>query len=235
MKEQIERMARLQRVETEIDAVRNRLAGVDRRIAGLESAGDTSGVALAGHSGNLDDLRKRYRDMDGDVSANADAIARKKARVNTLKTNKEYQAMLREIDDLGKRNTGLENAMFDILEEIEAAETGLVEVRAEAERVGAEIAAAVSGVREDALRDEARLAELIEKRTAIAAELPPDMLARFEKVRSRVPAPAMVPVVGASCEGCNMNIPPQMRNELQRFDSLKNCPFCHRIIYWKEA
>jgi predicted nucleic acid-binding Zn-ribbon protein len=46
---------------------------------------------------------------------------------------------------------------------------------------------------------------------------------------------AISQVVNATCSGCNMNIPPQMYNELQKRDSLKFCPNCERIIYWKNG
>ncbi len=42
---------------------------------------------------------------------------------------------------------------------------------------------------------------------------------------------AIAKVEDAVCEGCHMNIPPQMYNELQRFESLMYCPQCQRIIY----
>jgi hypothetical protein len=45
---------------------------------------------------------------------------------------------------------------------------------------------------------------------------------------------AVVPVKDAVCHGCNVNLPPQLYNELFRYDSLKFCPNCQRIIYLKE-
>ena len=45
---------------------------------------------------------------------------------------------------------------------------------------------------------------------------------------------AIVAVQDAVCQGCNMNIPPQVYNELLRYDSLRYCPSCFRIIYWQD-
>jgi hypothetical protein len=41
-------------------------------------------------------------------------------------------------------------------------------------------------------------------------------------------------VHAATCRGCNVSLPPQMYNDLQRNDRLKHCPNCDRIIYWEE-
>lgn len=235
MKEEIHQMARLQRVENEIRTIRNRLAGVDQKLARLAADDEAADAGLAGETEGLESIRRQYREMEGEVQMNADAAAKKKARLNTLKTNKEYQAMLREIDELEKKNRNMEEAMLKILEDVEAGETALKEQTAEAERVKGEVAAAMAQVREAAKKDEARLAELAREREAVAAELPEKLLAAYERTARRVSPPTMVPVTGPSCEGCNLNLPPQMRNELQRYDDLKYCPFCHRIVYWKSA
>jgi hypothetical protein len=45
---------------------------------------------------------------------------------------------------------------------------------------------------------------------------------------------ALAPVSNGTCRGCNMNIPPQLFNVLQRGTTIETCPYCHRIIYWDE-
>jgi len=39
-------------------------------------------------------------------------------------------------------------------------------------------------------------------------------------------------VRNGTCQGCNMNIPPQLYNQLQRGDTIELCGTCNRIIYW---
>jgi hypothetical protein len=55
---------------------------------------------------------------------------------------------------------------------------------------------------------------------------------KFNTVKGLTRGTGIAPVLDSICLGCNMNIPPQMYNELQRFDSIKFCPHCQRIIYW---
>jgi predicted nucleic acid-binding Zn-ribbon protein len=43
-----------------------------------------------------------------------------------------------------------------------------------------------------------------------------------------------VAVKNGTCQGCNMNIPPQLYNVLQRGVSIEICPSCSRIIYWED-
>jgi len=60
----------------------------------------------------------------------------------------------------------------------------------------------------------------------------PKIMKIYTSVKRLSGAVAIVPAIASVCQGCNMNIPPQMYNELQRFDGIKFCPHCQRIIYW---
>jgi hypothetical protein len=33
------------------------------------------------------------------------------------------------------------------------------------------------------------------------------------------------------CRGCHMNIPPQLYNNVRKFDIVYNCPWCFRLLY----
>ena len=63
-----------------------------------------------------------------------------------------------------------------------------------------------------------------------------ELFKAFVNVKKMCPdGKALAPARNSICMGCHMNIPPQTYNELQRFDSLKLCPFCNRILYWDNA
>jgi len=69
----------------------------------------------------------------------------------------------------------------------------------------------------------------------VSASIDAGLFATYNQVKSNQSnAIGIVAVINAVCQGCNMNIPAQMYNELQRGDSLRKCPICERIIYWKK-
>jgi predicted nucleic acid-binding Zn-ribbon protein len=125
--------------------------------------------------------------------------------------------------------------MIDFLDRIEAAEKEIETQKADFDRVTADVGEERAALVQE--MDEARkcLAALDEKRAEVEARVAPVLLDKYRRIRSRGLSIAITPVIQAICQGCHMNIPPQMFNELQRFDSLKLCPFCERIIYWKQA
>jgi predicted nucleic acid-binding Zn-ribbon protein len=72
------------------------------------------------------------------------------------------------------------------------------------------------------------------QRAAAAARVHPPLLQRYETVR-RKRMPALVTVVAGTCQGCNMNVPPQLYNTLKTTLGTDICPSCHRIICAPEA
>ena len=125
--------------------------------------------------------------------------------------------------------------MIALLDEIETADAQLAAEREHGERRGAELDADAAEVEAAMAADRQRLAAAARDRDAVAAEVAPDLLATYRHACTQQGDGVGVAAVRrAVCQGCHMNIPPQLYNELQRRDSIKNCPLCHRIIYWQE-
>ena len=76
---------------------------------------------------------------------------------------------------------------------------------------------------------QAQLKGLEGKRKDVASKVDSTLLGRYENVRKKR-MPALVTVVAGTCQGCNMNIPPQQYNQLATSLGTDVCPSCHRII-----
>jgi predicted nucleic acid-binding Zn-ribbon protein len=89
-------------------------------------------------------------------------------------------------------------------------------------------------INETAEQRKNELLKLESDRSLVTDGLDAKLLDLFNRQRAKqADGVAIIRVIDAVCQGCNMNIPPQMYNELQRRDSLKNCPSCERLIYWQ--
>jgi predicted nucleic acid-binding Zn-ribbon protein len=83
--------------------------------------------------------------------------------------------------------------------------------------------------------DKKKLDEIDSDRDQVCRLLDDELFNKYVKIKEQhQEGLAVVPVKDAVCHGCNVNLPPQLYNELFRYDSLKFCPNCHRIIYLKE-
>lgn len=215
-------------VDRQINAFSQEAARLDRQVVEHERQ-------VADEAKSLDDLKKNYRELETESKLNAEMIVKSNEKLRAVKTNKEYQSILKEIEELHKKNSGIEDQMLAKLEAIESLEAAIVERTAALEGFMRTCQEKKASLADKELHERQAIEELNAKKSQISVNADPKMIAILEEVRKKVRGSAVVPVQQATCMGCHMNIPAQLFNELQRFDQLRFCPHCHRIIYWKET
>ena len=162
-------------------------------------------------------------------------IEKSQEKLRSVKTNKEYQSSLKEIDDIKSANSLLEDEMLEFLEKIESAEDALNDRKQHYTEIVDESNQEKAFIQREADQRQEKLVALDASHASTVTELGAGLLDIFNRVKAKqADGVGIVAVQDAVCQGCNMNIPPQVYNELQRCDSLKYCPYCDRIIYWKD-
>lgn len=232
--EQINILVEVQDVEVEIIQADRQVNALNNEAATLNHAADEREALVTADKLALEDLRKSYRELESESKINAEMIVKSNEKLRAVKTNKEYQSILKEIEDIRKKNNAIEDRLIDLLEQIESAEA---EIKAKETEL-LEFIQSCHDKRETLaaqIRCEQEAVDTLnEKKKRISAKADPKMIIVLDDVKKKVRGMAVVPARQAICMGCHMNIPAQLFNELQRFDELRFCPHCHRIIYWEE-
>jgi len=231
VRQQLEILVKLQGLDREIQKVVQMLDSVPGKIDSLDAEVEAQSAIVRKDKLEIDALQKTYRSLESDMNANAPKIEKSKGRLSTVKTNKEYQSLLKEIDDLTLINSELEDRMLGVLEQMDALETRLKENKNKISAFKNQADQDKAAIQEAAQKAQLKLDELQQERQRVRDTAAPDFLTKFIQVRQQVGNIAIAGVVNAVCGGCNTNIPPQMFNELQRCDQLMMCPHCQRIIY----
>lgn len=181
----------------------------------------------------LEALTKERRDRERDLEAHEAQVAKLRNRLTELKTNKEYQAHLFEIEMANKKKSAMEEQILLLMERIEAGQQRQKEAKAtltEAQRIFTQEKAR-SDAASERLRKE--LSELEERRQHVAAGIDGSLLGRYKKLKGARKDVAIVPVKNGICSGCRLQLPPQLVAEVKRSNVLQSCSYCHRILYWE--
>ncbi|MGH7817159.1 MAG: zinc ribbon domain-containing protein [Candidatus Binatia bacterium] len=157
----------------------------------------------------------------------------KRMRMNRIKNIKELQALQREIDQMRQSNGELEEELIKIMQEIDAVkahlqakEAEMVAMQKEWQRKQRELELQIAGI------DQA-VSAASRRRQSIVAQVKGDLISRYELIFLRRGGTAVVEVTGGICQGCYMNIPTQLSNEIIRSEKVHLCPSCQRILYIK--
>lgn len=234
MRQKLERLLELQDTEVEIERLNAVLDAVPEKLAALDAKQHSLQEAYEKEKESMADLKKRYRDMESDVQTNTARMSKSQNNLTAVKTNKEYQALLKEIDDFKEKNSAIEDEMIACLEQMESAEKDLAEKGETLKQLRFQIKAEMDTIEREAVEDRQRLEAVRKARQQLDGDVDATLKADYERVKKIVKTRVVVPVLNAVCQGCHLNIPPQMFNELQRGDQLKFCPHCDRIIYWND-
>ncbi len=234
-KEQIVSLVRLQQIEIETRSTKTKLNNVDQRLEKLDDRLLDFKQVIEEQESVINELNQKYRGYETDVHMNLDRIKKSEVKLSSVKTNKEYQSSLKEIDDLRDKNSKLEDDMIEFLDRIEEAENALKAKMTEYSELQTRLNIEKETVQKETEEGKLQLENLDAEWKTVCAGIDDELHATYNKVKSNQSnAIGIVAVTDAVCQGCHMNIPPQMYNELQRGDSLKRCPICQRIIYWKD-
>jgi predicted nucleic acid-binding Zn-ribbon protein len=227
-------LIRLQRADSELRRVEAELAQIPRRRAELDAA-------LAAERGRLDSLRadldasqKGRRRHEGELQDLESKRSKYKGQLMEVKTNKEYTAMLHEIEGVEREIRGRED---QILGEMERAEGLTAEVkREEAVFRSAEqdhrARERSLGEEEAALREQ--VARLGTEREAEAGRLPSSLLELFQRV-ARLRGVAVAEARDGMCQVCRVKLRPQMYLDLKRNEEIVQCPACNRILFFEPS
>jgi len=236
MKNKIENLVKLQQVGTESRKITAKLNDVSKRLEALDEGLSELQRTMEDEEKQINEMIKKYREHESDVEMNISRIKKSQAKLSAVKENREYQAILKEIEDLKAINARIEDEMLESLEFTEGAENAVSENKVEFSIRSERVKREKEDIRKETEQGKKKLAQLEIECQEYYRIIEPDLLKKFMKIKEQHGGKtAIVPVKNAVCQGCNVNIPPQMYNELYSGDTLKFCPNCQRIVYVEKS
>jgi len=218
--------AKIQELESSLKAIPLKLASTKNDLARVEGLLTTERQALA-------ETERYYSEQKGLLTDEEVQAAGAKHKLSQAKNSKEYMAAQREIEQRREGVASREVEISKLVEAVDAKKKLLAERAGDVETLKASIQKDDDAAKARMAEIEGKIAELRAERDKLTADVKPDVLKRYSNIRMRRGL-AVVSVRNGTCQGCNMNIPPQLYNVLQRGASIETCPSCHRIIYWEE-
>lgn len=233
MKEDLQLLIELQKSDSDAARIKTKKKELPERIAKLDQAFQALQQQMDDFRVHLEDLRKQYREKEDKLKKGQDGLKKAKERLETVKNNKEYQAILKEIDNMEKKNGDVESEIIALFDAIDKESSELKQREKDfTEQTGVYQADRNQLDVEMKSLDES-IAECQGRNGRIRGSLAEGLLRKYEAIRNLHKGVAVVSVWKEVCNGCHMNIPPQMYNDLQTTTVLMSCPHCNRIIYWQ--
>ena len=222
-------LADLSRLDSELRALEIEKTEFPARVVACAERRSSSEARLAASRERVTEVEQEQRRQEGEARDQEALLEKLEAQQHQVKTNKEYSALLLEMERAREAISTAETSVLEAMEALETARLGL----ADGER---EVASLLEGIAEEERGIEARshsvqetIEELRVRRGGVGNKLDSETLARYEKLAARIDSVVVV-VSGESCKGCRVGIPPQSYIEILRGETLVSCGQCRRIL-----
>ena len=232
MNPDLEKLVQLQKADAELRRVETALQEVPRQRALAEERLKQERQRLDLAKESLQESQKARRQHEGGLQDLETKRSKYKGQLMDVKTNKEYTAMLHEIENVEREIKARED---QILLEMERAETLGADVkREEAVFKTAEEQHKIEARRLDERQKtfESERAQLKQARDAVAHGLGDDLLELYGRV-ARLRGSAVAEAKDEMCQVCHVKLRPQMYMNLKHNAEIVQCPACNRILYFE--
>jgi uncharacterized protein len=234
LKDEICLLIKLQHCDNRIREVRRRKEEGPLKIRQIEEGLKSAEKEAQEAHDQFEALKKDRHKIEQEVQELDGKIDKSSVKLSQIKSNKEYTAALKEIDDLKRTKFITEDKIIEVMEKIAGLEQGsaeedrrLVELREQAEKDKKQILEELASLEQE-------LTALEERRKHLTKDVEPELLKKYLFLHERRNGLAVSAVVTGVCQTCHLGIPPQKFNELIRGNVVMTCPHCHRIMYWGE-
>jgi hypothetical protein len=236
MKEQISLLVKLQGIETEAASIQSILNNTQSKLEALDAGLMEHERTIEEQKSIIEKLKKQYRDYESDLKLILDREKKTQVKLRSVKTNREYQSLLKEIEKEKAKNSEIEDKMIECLDLMDETEKIIAMKKDEYLKLSDSLKNEKEIIKQEAEQRRIRLSELDRDREKVTCMIDPELMKKYLIIKKQNSGGlAVVPVKDALCLGCNMNVPPQLYNELFLGNSLKFCPNCQRIIYLKDS
>ncbi len=235
------KLVRVYQVDKQIRGLKSRLRAAERFLGEQTRLLGELEAKKGALEGQLRQLTASASNEEGEAARVNGRIDELRERMNNARTNKEYKALLTEVNTLKEERVRHEDGAIERLEKIEALRKQLSEIDAQhAERVRMkDVAESERQERESEIQE--RLTKLEQERTEVVSEVPGAALQTYEELVEQREDEAMAPIEIAdrkrhefTCGSCMMSLPVESMSALLSHGSLTRCVSCGCILYLEE-
>jgi predicted nucleic acid-binding Zn-ribbon protein len=228
----LERLMRLQQIDSFAESARRRVADHPALVEALDTKLAAANETVATAKQRVADNRTARAAVERDLAMIQSRLSKFRDQLMEVKTNREYQAIQKEIEVAQNDVRRLEDMILermleadDLAAEVKKAEGALAEDKATIARERAAL-----GQETERLRDQ--LEKVSRERDDVVAATTPYLLGTYDTVSKGRKGLAVVEARDYLCTACHVRLRPQVFNEIRRGETIHQCDSCQRILYF---
>jgi len=234
LNEQLKLLIELQEIDSSILSIAERIEALPGKLEQFKAPFKEANILLQKAKTQFESLGKNKKDKEVETEEFQEKINKLKSKSKEIKTNKEYEAFLKEIEGFEKEKYKIEDQILSIMEKLEAFAKDMQKEEARVKKTEEEFRQQEKALEEEKAKLHAEMETYKTKRKEFVAKVDGELYEQYMNLLKRSGGLAVVPAKNEVCLGCNTNIPPQQYNDIKKSDNIYNCYYCKRILFYKE-
>ena len=232
MNPDLDRLIRLQHLETTAEEARRRIADHPGRIQVLDARLQTARDVVAAAKGKLAAVQDKRRAEEKEVATVQTRLAKYKDQLLEVKTNREYTAMLHEIETAQNDIRAREDRILETMMAADDLNAEIKKADAELKVAEKEVSAARAQLDAEMTTLQAEIERTGNARQKLIVEIDRGVLSIFEQTAKGRKGVAVAEARNGLCTICHVRLRPQVFNEIRKNESIIQCDSCRRILYF---
>ncbi len=183
---------------------------------------------------DLEDARIRLKNLELDIQTRDANLQRFQQQMMSIKTNKEYDALVAEIDNIKQDKSNRETELLETIELVETLEKNISEYKEKLEQIKENNSRQLAILQEKIGSIGSKVAEKQAERKEVAGAITRPVLSTYERVRKGKGGAAVVAVKKRACGACYKALTPRKVQEIRKADKILTCDNCGRMLFWDD-
>ncbi len=227
---QLKCLVGLQEKDNEVNDLKESLKIIPGQIASGQKELEGKKSKMNALQAEIESLKKQRGQLEQDAKTEADHMAKTKTKLPSVKTNKEYTAILHETDAIKTKITEIEDKELEIMELLEVKDQEIPGLEAEFKVEEDQFRQYKQQKETEQARSEKELVEAETQRAGLVKDIDRKFVAHYDKIRHARDNLAVVSVKGETCQGCHQNLQPQVALEVRTGMKVHQCQSCDRFL-----
>lgn len=232
MRDQFSLLETLQQLDDRIRALVSEQNALPQQLQPYEAACAAAREVLAASQTTIEQTERQRRDLERELDSEQTQLDKIQNRLREIKTNKEYSAVLAEIE-MGKQKIAtLEDQVLDLMETAEQRRQSLQEYEQRVQDTAQELEKQEDKIAQTRRALDQQMAMSDAERQQVVTQLDAELYTAYENLRVQRDGLVVVHLRDGTCGGCYLTVRPQLVSEIRRREVLVTCPHCRRMLLW---
>ena len=231
MQETVNKLIALQKIDTRLLEIEQIKGDLPTIVEKTEKKVNDLKEEVIDNNQSIEEIEKTIRGLGSKVNDSNEKLAKYKDQLYLVTSNKEYDALMLEIDHIKEFLDGVETNILELEEKKTAFEEGNKSNELDIKSNQENLDESILELKDAMLSTKSEEEELNFKRDSLVNKIEENLVLSYEKLKGARDGKAMVSINRKACGNCFNQLPPQTVIEVKQNNSIMNCDSCGVFLY----